>query len=86
MNIELKSVSTWLNANKLTINSKKTHFMVFHRARIKLNCSDVIIQNETLQKTRIIKYLGVIIDDKLKWTDHITYIKKQNIKVNRYPI
>ena len=35
LNKELKKVSHWLNANGLTINVKKTHFMVFHRARIK---------------------------------------------------
>ena len=32
---ELKKVSRWLNANGLTMNLKKTHYMVFHRARIK---------------------------------------------------
>ena len=24
------------------------------------------------------KFLGVIIDNKLRWSDHITYIKKHN--------
>ena len=35
LNEELKKVSRWLHANGLTINLKKTHYMVFHRARIK---------------------------------------------------
>ena len=39
LNEELKKVSHWLNANGLTINLKKTHYMVFHRARIRLKIS-----------------------------------------------
>ena len=35
INKELKKVSRWLNANELTINVKKNHSMVFHRAGIK---------------------------------------------------
>ena len=36
-----------------------------------------MILKETLEITRSTKFLGVIIDNKLKWTDHITYIKKK---------
>ena len=36
-NQELKRVDFWLKANKLTINTKKTHYMMFHRTRIKLS-------------------------------------------------
>ena len=35
LNKELKRVNIWLKANKLTINTKKTHYMMFHRTRIK---------------------------------------------------
>ena len=35
INEELQKIDTWLKANKLTINLKKTHYMIFHRARIK---------------------------------------------------
>ena len=35
LNTELEKVDIWLKANKLTINIKKTSFMVFHRARLK---------------------------------------------------
>ena len=77
LNTELLKVSDWLNSNKLTINLKKTHYMVFHRSRIKTNSSNLVIQKETLEITRSTIFLGVIIDNKLKWTDHITYIKKK---------
>ena len=77
LNTELLKVSDWLNSNKLTINLKKTHYMVFHRSRIKTNSSNLVILKETLVITRSTQFLGVIIYNKLKWTDHITYIKKK---------
>ena len=35
LNSELEKISTWLTENKLTLNVSKSHFMIFHRARIK---------------------------------------------------
>ena len=78
LNTELLKVSDWLNSNKLTINLKKTHYMVFHRSRIKTNSRNLVILKETLEITRSTKFLGVIIDNKLKCTDHLTYIKRKS--------
>ena len=59
------------------INVKKTHYMVFHRAKIKTLGTDVVImQNTSIQCVKSTKFLGVIIDNKLRWNDHITYVKK----------
>ena len=77
LNKELKKVSHWLNANGLTINVKKTHFMVFHRARIKAKDLNVEMQGNIIGCVTATKYLGVIIDNKLKWTSHILYIKNK---------
>ena len=38
-NTELKKVVIWLNANKLSLDLKKNHFMVFHRATARLKGS-----------------------------------------------
>ena len=37
LNEELAKLNIWLNANKLTINIAKSHYMVFHRGR-RINC------------------------------------------------
>ena len=54
--------------------------MIFHRARLKfadgMNVK-VIMDNITLTKVSSIKYLGVIVDHKLNWIDHITYVKNK---------
>ena len=50
--------------------------MIFHRSRIKDNVSNkVVIDNKELIKLESAKYMGVIIDRKLNWIDHITYVK-----------
>ena len=77
LNEELNKITIWLNANKLMINVKKTHYMVFHRAKIKTLGTDVIMQNTSIQCVKSTKFLGVIIDNKLRWNDHITYVKNK---------
>ena len=37
LNSELEKISTWLTENKFTLNISKSHFMIFHRARIETN-------------------------------------------------
>ena len=79
LNNELKNISTWLKANKLSLNVKKTHYIIFHRARIKVpqNHLSLHMDNSTLSKTQNLKYLGVILDHKVSWIQHISYVKNK---------
>ena len=52
--------------------------MIFHRSRIQPNViNKVIIDNHELNQVNSTKYLGVIIDHKLNWTEHISYVKSK---------
>ena len=51
--------------------------MVFHRARIKAKDLNVEMQGNIIASVTATKYLGVKIDNKLKWTIHILYIKNK---------
>ena len=51
--------------------------MVFHRARRKLYHEDIILNNNILQQIHCTQFLGIIFYDKLKWANHITYIKNK---------
>ena len=72
------------------INVKKEHYMVFQRAKIKILRTDVIMQNTSIRCVKSTKFLRVIIDNKLRWNDHITYVKKKSkslgilYKIRRY--
>ena len=54
--------------------------MIFHRAKFKTTGQDVVMQNSALTCVTTTKFLGVIIDHKFKWNDHITYVKNKNSK------
>ena len=78
LNVELISLCDWLKSNKLSLNTQKTFFMVFHRARLKsVNCNDLVIDNASITRVYSAKYLGIIIDVKFNWIVHITYIKNK---------
>ena len=75
LNCELAKLTEWLNANKLSINVSNSHYMVFHRSRRKINIGNILLDTTILSQVTYTKFLGVILDDKLKWTHHISYIK-----------
>ena len=57
---------------------KKTHYMMFHRTRIKLNTNfKILINSNIIDHTNNIKFLGVIIDNKMNGSAHIHYIKNK---------
>ena len=65
INAELKSLSAWFRSNKLTVNTPKNFFMIFHRSRIKYDSKHCIKMDDcSLNKVNSAKYLGVIIDYK----------------------
>ena len=73
LNTELISLNNGFKANKLSLNTNKSFFMIFHRSRIKSNVINrVVIDNHQLTQVNSAKYLGVIIDHKLNWIEHIS--------------
>ena len=60
-NTELTHVSSWLNANRLTLHPEKTKFIIFHPARKKRDLPEASITINGLPVSRVekIKYLGL---------------------------
>ena len=75
MNCELAKLVLWLKSNRLSLNIKKTKFMVFSNRPLMLDDLIVTICNERIEQVTYIKFLGVIIDSKLTWEFHIKYVK-----------
>ena len=81
-NHDLSNVNKWLVANKLTLNSSKTEFMlVGSRQRLGMyNTSpNLTIDGNAIKQVIIkcVKSLGVHIDDNLSWNFHIDKISKK---------
>ena len=75
-NIEITKIQKWLQINKLTLNIKKTHFMIFRKRRRKFQLREkLMIDKEVIMLVESTKFLGVIIDSCLTWHNHIQYIK-----------
>ena len=84
MNKELTNVSNWFNANKLSLNVKKTKFSFFHKSskkdNIPLRLPDLNINGLTIERESSIKFLGVWIDENLTWRDHIHTVENKIAK------
>ena len=76
----MSNIKLYLGANYLHINIKKSKYIHFLTPRSKINVnSDLQVQfgSKDLKKVKEIKFLGVIIDDKLQWSSHIKYLAKK---------
>ena len=78
MTEELKSLYEWLCANRLSLNVVKTEFLLF-RNNLSKNENfkfTLRLNNKTLYESHHVKYLGIIIDNKLNWKSHINELTK----------
>ena len=68
INIDLKLLVHWLNANKIALNVSKTELVFFKPNRKKIN-SDIKIKlnGKKIYPTTSVRYLGVKIDSNLNW-------------------
>ena len=84
INSELPKVQSWFSANKLTLNTKKTHSIIFHNRQQAIPTDEIILKfgNNTIQQKSDMKFLGIYLDKNLNWKKHITYKCNQILKVN----
>ena len=76
LNIELNKIAKWFDANQLSLNIRKTQYMIF--SNMYCNTSkDVTIKGIKLEQVNLTKFLGVYIDNKLTWKEHIRYTKNK---------
>ena len=71
-NNELAKLSKWFAANKLSLNIKKTNFILFRTRNKKINCRpEIKVDNVAVTQVTCTKFLGVLINETLTWNDHI---------------
>ena len=79
VNNELRHVVNWFIANRLSVNIKKTNFVLFGTyAKLKNKPSLKITMNDIeIARSKTAKFLGVLIDCNLTWTDHIELVSQK---------
>ena len=72
----------WCVANKLSINSDKTNFVLSHMKNKPVPKNFTCIQTDVMQITRVksVQYLGISLDEKLYWHDHVDQICASLVK------
>ncbi|KAL5248062.1 hypothetical protein ACHWQZ_G017289 [Mnemiopsis leidyi] len=79
LKLEMKSIFKWLQANKLALNCDKTNLLIFDSSN-NLDDIPIEIKNDVtlvVHERKSQKYLGLIVDNKLNFYQHIEYIKKK---------
>ena len=78
INENITHVSSWLIANKLSLNIDKTNYIIFHPPQKVTNYRmRLFITNKVIKQENCIKYLGIYIDSNLNWKHHILHISKK---------
>ena len=80
INFDLKGITDWLNANRLSLNVDKTEFIIFRSPRKLLDYDvNIRLNGQRLYPSSYIVYLGVLLDEHLSWKPHVNeLIKKLN--------
>lgn len=73
---ELEKLKLWFDSNKLSLNIKKTKYIIFGNKTIDLN-SQLMIDKTILERVDEYTFLGVIIDQKFSWKAHIKHVRNK---------
>ena len=75
LNIELNKLSVWFRVNKLSLNLKKTKFIVFkpNQKRRSYNFQ-ILINKQQIDQVKETVFLGVIIDENVTWKSEISHV------------
>lgn len=74
MKFEMITIMKWLNVNKLALNANKTNFMIFDSAE---SSAEINLGFFSITECKQTKYLGLMVDNKLTFNDHIEYTKRK---------
>ena len=79
MSETLANINDWFIANKLTLNLDKSVFITFgcNKKSIPNDDFTLNISKHNLKRVTTFKYLGIFIDQFLKWNNHVDYITKR---------
>ena len=75
MNTELEKIVNWLTVNQLSLNINKTSYIIFSIKKSTLVNASLSINGKAIKQIEYVKFLGVILDKNMSWSQHIHYIR-----------
>ena len=76
-NLGLEKFYEWSCANRLSINNDKTNLMLFTNSKESINLSNIQLNNSMIEHVSSVRFLGVEMDENLKFNLHINNIAKK---------
>ena len=72
----LKHICEWLRANQLTLNVKKSKFLLIGSSSCLSKIGSILISADDIPLDNVdsCTYLGIVINNRFSWTDYIDYI------------
>ena len=79
----MHKVSIWLVANRLSLNIKKTKYMIFHTYQKNTDylTSNITLNGNVLERVDTFSFQGVILDKHLSWKAHVEMVSN---KLSKY--
>lgn len=72
------SMTRWFSDNSLSLNNKKTKYILFHSNYMESKTPDSInINNNAVKLENTVKFLGITIDKHLNWKEHCYQLGKK---------
>ena len=68
------ALCTWFTDNRSSINLSKTHYIVFSRCMNDYSNYGISHYGHIINRKDSLTFLGVIIDQRLSWLDHINHL------------
>ena len=82
IHIELVLLNDWLTLNKLSLNEKKSKFMMFYSQQREVAIIKLNMNNTDLEPITDFNFLGIIINKHVKWNNHINKIANNIARTN----
>ena len=83
VNYDLKNLSNWLKANKISLIVGKTELVLFTSSKKQVDCDlKIKLNGKRLYETDSVKYLGIQIDQRLTGKQQINHVALKLNKAN----
>ena len=76
----INKLEKWTGIHGFRFSTRKTVMVHFHRKRSLRREPSVMLYNTQLKCEKNVKYLGLVFDQRLRWTDHISQLKVRATK------
>ena len=77
INTELNKISVWLNVNKLSLNVKKSKYMIFHTPMKKVEYPNLKINNVVIERVETFNFLGLTLNQHMNWKSHLDILSNK---------